>query len=95
MPYYVYVLTNVHNTTLYIGVKNDLDRRLHEHKQKLLPSFSARYNLNKLVYFEETSDVRSAIEREKQLKGWCRSRKAELVETMNPAWQDLSADWYA
>jgi putative endonuclease len=93
MPYYVYILTNAHDTTLYIGVTNDLERRLAEHRLKLVPGFSEKYNLNKLLYFEETSDVIAAIEREKQLKGWRRDRKAALVSTVNPQWRDLSADW--
>jgi putative endonuclease len=94
MSYYVYVLTDHRSTTLYIGVTNDLERRVYEHKRKLVPGFTSRYNLTRLVYFEETADVRAAIEREKQLKGWRRSRKAELVETMNPEWRDLSEGWY-
>jgi putative endonuclease len=94
MPYYVYFLTNAHDTTLYIGVTNDLERRLAEHQLKLVPGFAEKYNLNKLVYFEESSDVASAIQREKQLEGWRRDRKAALVSTANPQWKDLSADWF-
>ena len=93
MNYYVYVLTNKSNRVMYIGVTNNLERRLYEHKQELIEGFTKRYHVNKLVYFETTTDVRSAIEREKQLKGWRRARKNELVETMNPEWRDLSEDW--
>lgn len=93
MNYYVYVLTNKSNRVMYIGVTNNLVRRLYEHKQELIEGFTKRYHVHKLVYFETTTDVRSAIEREKQLKGWRRARKNELVETMNPEWRDLSEDW--
>ena len=87
--YYVYILTNVSNKVLYIGVTNNLIRRIYEHKNKLIDGFTKRYNLNKLVYFEQTSDVESAINREKQLKGWLRKRKEELINSMNPNWVDL------
>ena len=91
--YYVYILSNKTNTTLYIGVTNDLERRLYEHKNHLIKGFSSRYNITKLVYFETTSDVYSAIEREKQLKGKTRAKKNVIIETMNPDWHDLSNDW--
>ena len=91
MLYYVYILTNKNNNVLYTGVTNDLVRRLYEHKNKVHPdSFTAKYNVAKLVYFAETPDARSAIEREKQIKSWNRKRKNNLVETKNPSWQDLS-----
>ena len=93
MNYYVYILTNKGNRVMYIGVTNDLERRVYEHKQELIEGFTKRYHVHKLVYFETTTDVRSAIEREKQLKGWRRARKNELVESMNPEWRDLSEDW--
>ena len=93
MNYYVYILTNKSDHVMYIGVTNNLERRVYEHKQKLIEGFTKRYHVNKLVYFETTTDVRSAIEREKQLKGWCRARKNELVETLNPEWLDLSEEW--
>ena len=93
MNYYVYVLTNKSNRVMYIGMTNDLERRLYEHKQELIEGFTKRYHVHKLVYFETTTDIRSAIEREKQLKGWRRARKNDLVETMNPEWRDLSEDW--
>ena len=90
MQYYVYILANATNTTIYVGVTNDLIRRVYEHKNNLDPDgFTARYNVHKLVYFETTSDVKAAIEREKQLKSWKRQRKNELVDSVNPAWDDL------
>ena len=92
--YYVYIMTN-HWQTLYVGVTNDLVRRVHEHKRKLIPGFTARYNLSQLVYFEATADVHSAIAREKQIKGWVRTKKVELIESMNPQWKDLSLAWTA
>ena len=90
MNYYVYILSNITGTTIYIGITKDLIRRVYEHKHKLDPgSFTAKYDIHKLVYYESTSDVRAAIEREKQLKGWNRKRKNKLVESMNPRWDDL------
>ena len=90
MQYYVYILASVTNVTLYIGVTRDLVRRVYEHKHNADPdSFTAKYNVHKLVYFEETTDVKVALEREKQLKGWRRSKKNNLVETKNPQWMDL------
>ena len=90
MTYYVYILANITGTVVYIGVTRDLVRRVYEHKHKLDPaSFTAKYDVHKLVYFEETSDVRAAIEREKQLKSWNRKRKNKLVESKNPSWEDL------
>ena len=90
--YYVYLLTNKHNTVLYTGVTNDLRRRIYEHKNQLIEGFTKRYNINKLVYFEYTTDVKTAIEREKQIKGWTRKKKNDLIETMNPEWKDLSLE---
>ena len=87
--YYVYILSNNKNGTLYIGVTRDLIRRVYEHKNKLLPGFTSKYNLDKLVYYETTSDVISAITREKQLKKWNRAWKINLIESMNPNWDDL------
>ena len=88
--YYVYILTNFTNTTLYIGVTNDLERRLAEHKSGLIEGFSKRYKLTKLVYWESTTDIRDALQREKQIKGWKRIKKEELITSMNPQWEDLS-----
>jgi putative endonuclease len=91
--YYVYIMSS-RTRTLYTGVTNNLERRVHEHKNKLLSGFTSRYNLTWLVYFAETNDVREAIAREKQIKGWTRARKVALIEQMNPEWEDLSAIWY-
>lgn len=90
--YYVYILASK-TRVLYIGMTNDLERRTAEHKQKLVPGFTAKYNVNRLVHFETTSDVRSAIAREKQLKGWLRSKKLALIGAENPHWRDLSEAW--
>jgi putative endonuclease len=87
--YYVYIMTNK-SRTLYTGVTNDLERRVYEHKQKLIPGFTTRYNISRLVYFEATEDIRAAIEREKQIKGWLRQKKVALIESVNPEKKDLS-----
>jgi putative endonuclease len=87
--YYVYILTNRTNTTLYIGVTNNLVRRVHEHKNKLVEGFTKKYNLNKLVYFEQTPSVESAIDREKQLKAGSRKKKLDLINSLNCDWKDL------
>jgi putative endonuclease len=92
--YYVYILTNKFHTTLYIGVTNNLERRLYEHRNKLVKGFTSKYNLAKLVHIEQTGDALAAITREKQLKGWTRAKKMALVESTNPQWRDLSEDWY-
>ena len=90
MQYYVYILTNKYCTVLYTGVTRDLIRRVYEHKHHLdKESFTAKYNVTRLVYFEETGDVRSAIEREKQIKSWSRKRKTDLIMEKNPYWEDL------
>jgi putative endonuclease len=86
-------MTN-HARTLYAGVTNHLQRRVHEHKQKLVEGFTKKYNLTRLVYYEATDDVRSAIGRERQIKGWLRAKKIALIESLNPSWQDLSNGWY-
>jgi putative endonuclease len=88
--YYVYILTNKSNNVLYIGVTNDLIRRIFEHKNKLLEGFTKKYNLRKLVYYEATNDIESAINREKQLKNWHRDWKINLIDQFNPNWKDLS-----
>ena len=88
--YYIYIMTNKINTVLYIGVTNDLIRRVYEHKNYLSKdSFTARYKINKLVYYETTPDVYSAITREKQLKNLIRKKKEELINGFNPEWEDL------
>lgn len=89
--YYVYMMTNWNNKVLYTGVTSNLERRIYEHKNKLVKGFTAKYNVHKLVYFEYTADITSAISREKQIKGWTRQKKNELVESLNPKWQDLSS----
>lgn len=90
MHYYVYILASATNVTLYIGVTNDLLRRVYQHrKHQDADSFTSKYNVYRLVYFEETSDVKAALAREKQLKGWRRSKKNALIETVNPYWKDL------
>ena len=90
MKYYVYILANKHCTVLYTGVTSDLLRRIYEHKNHLdKNSFTAKYNVTKLVYFEETSDVKAALEREKQIKSWKRERKTSLIMDKNPRWVDL------
>jgi putative endonuclease len=76
--------------TLYVGVTNDLKRRAYEHKEKLVPGFTAKYKIERLVYFELTEDVHAKISREKQIKGWTRSKKVALVDSVNPTWKDLS-----
>lgn len=88
--YCVYILANKHNTVLYIGVTGNLKRRLYEHQTKQLKGFTAKYNVNKLVYFEQTENVMSALQREKQLKNWHRQWKINLITTSNPDWEDLS-----
>jgi putative endonuclease len=88
--YYVYVLTNRTNRVLYIGVTNNLERRIFEHKNKLVEGFTKKYNLNKLVYYEATNDIDGALEREKQLKNWHRDWKINLINSSNPNWKDLS-----
>ena len=88
--YYVYILTTKHNSTLYIGVTNDLGRRICEHKNATFDGFTKKYHVHKLVYYESHKYVKDAIFREKRLKGLLRIRKNELVETLNPEWIDLS-----
>ena len=87
--YYVYILTNKTDKVMYIGVTNDIVRRVYEHRNHMIDGFTAKYNVTKLVYVESAPDVRDAIQREKQLKGWTRAKKNALVETVNPKWEDL------
>ena len=90
MQYYVYILSNNHKNVIYTGVTSDLIRRIYEHKNHLdKGSFTSRYNVENLVYYEVTTDVESAIAREKQIKGWNRKRKEKLIEAKNPNWDDL------
>ena len=87
--YYVYILANKVNTVIYIGITNDIKRRIYEHKNKVVEGFTKKYNINKLVYYEVFDDSYNAITREKQLKGWIRAKKDELVNSINPDWKDL------
>ncbi|MDD2522497.1 MAG: GIY-YIG nuclease family protein [Anaerolineaceae bacterium] len=91
--YYVYMVTGWNNKVLYTGVTNDLVRRIHEHREKAIPGFTNRYNLNRLVFFESTADVYAAIAREKEIKGWRREKKNALIATMNPDWHDLAIEF--
>ena len=94
MNYYVYILASKQNGTLYIGVTNDLERRMYEHKNNVKEGFTNKYGVYMLVYYEETDDVSAAIHREKQLKNWKRKWKLDLIEGMNPDWDDLAAKWF-
>ena len=90
--YYVYLMAN-RSKTLYVGMTNDLQRRVYEHKHMVKDGFTRRYLVDRLLYYEVTDDVSSAIAREKQIKGWRRSKKVALVESRNPRWQDLASDF--
>lgn len=92
--YYVYILTSKTNSVLYIGVTNDLRRRLYEHKNELIEGFTKKYHVHKLVYFEKYSEINDAIAREKQLKRWIRAKKNSLVETKNPNWNDWGEELF-
>ena len=92
--YYVYLMTNKTNTVIYTGVSNNLVRRIYEHKNKLVKGFTSKYNICKLVYLEETSDINEAVRREKQIKGGSRQDKIDLISANNHLWKDLSGDWY-
>ncbi|MEQ8524455.1 GIY-YIG nuclease family protein [Gracilimonas sp.] len=92
--YYVYILSN-NSRMLYTGMTNDLQQRVYQHKQKQVSGFTKKYNLYKLVYYAETDDVGYAIRREKEIKGWSRKKKKELIESINPEWRDLAKDWYS
>jgi putative endonuclease len=92
--YYVYILTNWNNKVMYVGVTNNIRKRLYEHKNKLVKGFTEKYNVNKLVYFEETHDVKAALTREKEIKKWRREKKNRLVNEINPEWRDLGDEIY-
>lgn len=92
--YYVYIMTNSTNSVYYTGVTNDLQRRVYEHKNKLVAGFTATYGVNKLVFFETTESIEAAIAREKQIKGGSRKKKEALIKGLNPVFRDLSADWF-
>jgi putative endonuclease len=91
--YYIYIMTNETNTVTYTGVTNDLLRRVNEHKNKLIKGFTAKYNINKLVYYEADESIESCILREKQIKSCSRKAKVALINMMNPEWHDLSEEW--
>jgi putative endonuclease len=91
--YCVYIMTNKTNRVLYTGVTNDLERRVYEHKGKLVEGFTKKYNVNKLIFYEICADIEGAIAREKQIKGWLRRKKVALIESVNPEWRDLSLNW--
>ena len=90
--YSVYILANA-TRMLYTGMTSNLERRIYEHKQKLIPGFTAHYNITRLVHVEQTSDAHAAVERERQIKRWSRYKKVELIERENPGWEDLAAPW--
>ncbi|MBR2904156.1 MAG: GIY-YIG nuclease family protein [Clostridia bacterium] len=92
--YYVYILVNKTNKVMYVGVTNDLQRRLYEHKNELVDGFTKRYHVHKLVYYESYNGAKEAIAREKQIKGFLRARKNRLVEALNPSWEDLSGELF-
>jgi putative endonuclease len=89
--YWVYILSS-RSRTLYVGVTSNLTQRIYQHRHQLMAGFTKRYNITRLVYFEETNSVHAALKREKELKGWLRSRKIALIESFNPAWRDLGKD---
>ena len=91
--YFVYILGSS-SGTLYTGMTNDLQRRVYQHKHNVIPGFASEHDVHRLLYFEETEDVHSAIEREKQIKSWRREKKISLIESRNPRWEDLSDGWH-
>ena len=90
--YYIYLITNKGLNVLYAGVTNNLIRRIYEHKNKLVEGFTKKYNVDRLIYYEVYSEISDAIAREKQIKGWARKKKNDLINQTNPEWKDLSAD---
>lgn len=91
--YHVYIMSNLART-ISTGVTSNLHQRVYQHQRKLIPGFTSKYNLTRLVYFEETTDVHAAIAMEKQVKTWTRAKRVALIESLNPAWSDLSMGWY-
>ena len=91
--YYIYIVSSL-SGTLYTGVTSNLEQRVYQHKHKLFNGFTKKYNVDRLVYFEETTDINTAIAREKEIKGWRRSKKIVLIKSLNPKWKDLAADWF-
>jgi putative endonuclease len=92
--YYVYIMTNQKHGVLYTGMTNALEKRVYQHKHKTVPGFTSKYNCNRLVYYDSSPDVRAAIAREKEIKGWLRKKKIALIESINPEWKDLSEEWH-
>lgn len=93
--YFVYIISNWKHSVFYTGVTNDVERRVYEHKMKLIPGFTSRYNCNKLLYYEEHNDINYAIKREKLIKKYKRDWKKNLINSINPEWKDLSEGWYS
>ena len=91
--YYVYIMTS-QTGTLYTGVTSDLRKRIYQHKNKLVEGFTKKYDITRLAYYEETSDIKTSLNREKEIKGWRRSKKIALIESINPTWKDLAQDWF-
>jgi putative endonuclease len=94
MSYFVYLLAS-ETGVLYVGMTNNIKRRIYEHKCGKIEGFTAQYNVDRLVYFEQFGHVKSAIKREKQIKGWVREKKAKLIYSVNADWRDLAADWFS
>lgn len=92
--FFIYIHTNWNNKVIYTGVTNNLVRRIYEHRNKVIDGFTKKYNLSKLVYFEQTHDIISAINREKEINKWRREKKNKLVESMNPSWKDLANELF-
>ncbi len=90
--YHVYIMSNI-SKMLYTGVTNDLENRVFQHKSKEIDGFTKKYNIHRLVHYEVFGDIRDAIAREKQIKGWLRSKKVALIESVNPEWKDLAPEW--
>jgi putative endonuclease len=90
--FFVYIMAS-RSRTLYVGMSSDLEGRVYQHKNKLVPGFTSQYNISRLVYFEEAGDAYGAIAREKQIKAWARAKKVALIEAANPTWEDLSDEW--
>ncbi|MCJ7534784.1 MAG: GIY-YIG nuclease family protein [Anaerolineales bacterium] len=91
--YYIYIMSST-SGTLYTGVTSDIEHRVHQHKHKLMDGFTKEYNVDRLAYYEETTDINVAIAREKEIKGWRRSKKISLIKSINPKWKDLAEDWF-
>ncbi len=91
--YYIYIMASK-TRVIYTGMTNNLERRVYEHKEKLIKGFTSRYNVTRLVYYEYTNDVNAAIQREKEIKAWRREKKIKLIESTNPNWENLSDGWY-